>query len=154
MKKVKYLSYGLAIVTASIIGLTGCGGGGSSTSVPVESVDPMTTKDLVAIIYHYPAEVCLSDTLLAELKAAIPEAINWLIRVESNNVNCATYGKTDGVDCETDDLVLTDPTAIQYDTSCVMGFDLLLAKSAKTIGDNPQWTEDISLATQFAMDAQ
>lgn len=30
MKKVKFLSYGLAIVSASIIGLTGCGGGSST----------------------------------------------------------------------------------------------------------------------------
>lgn len=153
MKKVKYFGRFIALVSVLSLGLTGCGGGGS-TSVPVDPVDPMTTRDGVFIMYHYPAEVCLSDLLLNELKITLPEATNWLLRVESNDVNCATYGKTDGVDCATEDYVLTDPNAIQYDTSCVVGFDLILAKSAKVIGDTPQWPENISLAAEFAMDAQ
>lgn len=41
MRKFKFLSYGLAIVSASIIGLTGCGGGSSSSIV---DTTPMVTS--------------------------------------------------------------------------------------------------------------
>lgn len=134
--------------------LVGCGGGGSSDSTT--PVDSMASKDAVMIIYHYPAEVCESDLLLNELQIALPEASNWLLSAESNSVTCATYGKTDGVDCTTEDYSLTDPTAVQYDTSCVVGFDIdaaLLTKSSKVIGDAHS-SEDIALAAEFAMDAQ
>ena len=138
----------------SVFLFVGCGGGSSSDSTT--PVDAMASKDGVFIVYHYPAEVCKSDLLLNELQITLPEAYNWLLSVESNSVTCATYGKTDGVDCETEDYILTDPTAGQYDTSCVVGFDIdtaLLTKSAKVIGD-AQWSEDVALAAEFAMDAQ
>lgn len=45
MKKVKYLSYGLAIVSASVIGLTGCGGGGSSSEPNTNLYDLRTWID-------------------------------------------------------------------------------------------------------------
>lgn len=134
--------------------LVGCGGGSSSDATT--PVDPMESKDAIAIIYHYPAEVCQSDILLSELQANVPEAENFLINVESNTVTCATYGKVDGVTCETEDAALSDATFLQYDTSCVIGFDLNIAyaKSLKVSGDTqPQWSEDIALAVGFALDA-
>lgn len=44
MKKIKYFSFGLAIVSASIIGLTGCGGGGGGGS---SSTGPAFPSDSV-----------------------------------------------------------------------------------------------------------
>lgn len=139
--------------------LVGCGGGSSSdSSIPV---DPMVLKDGIAIIYHYPAEVCQSDILLDELRANVDGAENFLIYVESNDVTCATYNKVEGITdtegCMTEDAALTDPTFLQYDTSCVIGFDINIpvAKVSKITEDTqPQWSEDIALAVGFALDAQ
>lgn len=129
----------------AVMFMTACGGGGSS-----DTIDPMTLKDGVAIIYHYPAEVCTSDLLMDELQATIPEAENFLLRVESNDVTCATYGKTDGVDCESEDAaILIDPSFSEYDTSCVLGFDLVISTASST-----QLMEDIALAAEFTLDAQ
>ena len=144
----------LAGATALFIGACG-GGGGSST--PID--DGMTSKDAVFIMYHYPSEVCESNILLNELQIALPEAYNWLVSSASNSITCATYGKTDGVDCMTEDYALIDPTAIEYDTSCVIGFDIDTGLMyTKVIGDTdnnaPEWSEDVSLATKFATDAQ
>ena len=139
--------------------MSACGGGSSSD--PTTPVDPMVLKDGIAIIYHYPAEVCQSDILLNELQATVPEAENFLVRVESNDVTCATYNKVEGITdtegCMTEDAALTDPTFLQYDTSCVIGFDINIpvAKVSKITEDTqPQWSEDIALAVGFALDAQ
>ena len=139
--------------------LVGCGGGSSSDATT--PVDPMESKDAIAIIYHYPAEVCQSDILLNELQANVPEAENFLVRVESNDVTCATYNKVEGITdtegCMTEDAALTDPTFLQYDTSCVIGFDINVpvAKVSKITEDTQsQWSEDIALAVGFALDAQ
>lgn len=150
------------IVGTAVMFMTACGGGGSSD--PVDTTDPMTSKDAIAIIYHYPSEACTSDTLLNELELNLPEAENFLIRVESNDVTCATYGKTEAVSdtegCMTFDMITEDPMFSEYDTSCVLGFDLIVGTTAqvsKSTADTTstvQWTEDVVLATEFTLDAQ
>lgn len=137
----------ILLAGTSAMVMSACGGGGSSD--PVDTTDPMTLKDGIVIIYHYPEEVCTSDQLIDELQATIPEAENFLLRVESNDVTCATYGKTDGVDCESEDAVLIDPSFLEYDTSCVLGFDLAVSTASST-----QLMEDIALVAEFTMDAQ
>ena len=135
--------------TAAIF-LSACGGGGSSSGGGTPPVDPMTLRDGIMISYHYPAELCESDTLRNELELQVPEAYNWLIRVESNSVNCGTYGKTESVSetggCMTIDIADYDPDALQYNTSCVVGFDLDTATAWSTA------REDIALEMSFALD--
>ncbi len=131
--------------------MTACGGGGSSggggTPPPA---DPMTLRDGIMIAYHYPAEVCESNTLRDELKLQIPEAYNWLIRVENNSVNCGTYGKDESISdtegCMTIDMADYDSDALKYDTSCVVGFDFDTATEWSTT------REDIALEMSFALD--
>ena len=135
------------LVGVAAMVMSACGGGGSSD--PVEPVDPMTLKGAVTIIYHYPAEVCTSDGLLNELQTTTPDAENFLLRVENNDVTCSTYGKTDGVDCVLIDTALIDPTFAQYDTSCVIGADFVASSTSTT-----QFMEDIALTTEFILDAQ
>ena len=137
-----------ALMVGSVALFTACGGGGGSSD-PVEQVDPMTLKDGVSIIYHYPAEVCTSTLLREELQPSVPSISDLLIRVESNDVICATYGKTDGVNCQTQDMVLIDPNYEQYDTSCVIGFDLVNYTPTSN-----QLMEDIGFAAEFTLDAQ
>lgn len=138
MKKVKYLSYGLAIVSASIIGLTGCGGGGGG--------DTVSGSGLV-IVYHYPADVCESPELIPYLEATVPQAYNFDPTVASNDVTCSTYNKTEGVDCITDDYALVNPDYSAVNTSCVVGFDYVY--STKELSVN----EDIALEAGYAVEA-
>lgn len=136
----------IGLTSLLVILFNGCGGGGGDS-------DSSVSADGIAIIYHYPAEICKSDALLAELEAAMPpEAENISTLVATNDVTCATYGKIDGVDCGTGDAaILVDPSYEVYDTSCVISFDVNIA--AKTIMDT-QTSEDITLAAKFALDAQ
>ena len=141
----KHITIILLAGTAAMF-MSACGGGGGG--------DSSFSGEGVAIIYHYPAEICESDLLLDELEAAMPpEASNISTSVASNEVTCATYGKTDGYDCGTEDMVLLAPGEgyEQYDTSCVISFDVNIA--AKIIMDT-QRSEDIALAAEFALDAQ
>ena len=143
MKNAKHLRYGLAIVTASIIGLSGCGGGGGG--------DTVTGSGLV-IIYHYPADVCESPELLVYLEEFVPQAYNYDISVASNDVTCATYNKTAGIDCDTYDFAEDPDNPYQnpYDinTSCVVGFDYTY--STKELSVN----EDIALEASYAVEVQ
>lgn len=146
MKKMKMM-----LLAGTVNFFTACGGGGGSSTPIID--DDMSSRDAVGIMYHYPAEVCESEELLNELKLAVPDAYNWLLSAESNSVTCATYGKIEGIDCEVEDTGF-----LEYDTSCVFGFDIdvapLSTKSSKVIGDVPEWQEDVFLAAEFAMDAQ
>ena len=111
----------------------------------------MTQRDAIIVFYHYPAEVCVSDDLRNELAVQVPEAYNWLIRVEDNSVNCGTYGKTEQVGdtegCVMMDMADYDSDALQYDTSCVVGFDLDTAAEWSTTRD------DIALEMSFSLDS-
>lgn len=146
--------------TASVV-MSACGGGGGGSSDPVAPISPsdpvvvdtivvgeMNSKDGVAIAYHYPVEACKSDLLINELQTTVPNAENFLIQVASNDVTCATYDKTEGVDCHAEDSALIDPSYAQYDTSCVIGFDLAVGTTSSI-----QIMEDTALAAEFTLDA-
>lgn len=110
--------------------MSACGGGGSSD--PVETVDPMTERDLIAIFYHTPEGMCEDAEFQSYLKDGLASegyvVDYYLFREETNNVSCATYGRANAIietgGCVTTDLVLEDPSFSVYDTSCVIGVDL------------------------------
>lgn len=141
MKKVTVLSFGLSVAVALSIGLTGCGGGGGGG-------DTIYGNGL-AIIYHYPADVCLSPELEDYLNTVVPEAQNLDISVASNEVTCATYNKTEGIDCVTDDFALVNPDPNPYDvnTSCVIGFDYVYYTKQLSVN------EDIALEAIYSTEA-
>ncbi len=138
-------------ILASAFMFVGCGGGsssGSSTPAPAP-VDPMTERNMINIVLHYPADICSSNYLQQELERQ--GGTNFIYRVENNNVNCATYGKPDGAtatgNCRVDDMTSVSSSYNQYDTSCVVGYDLPIAQASSTI------QEDIALEMSFALDA-
>ncbi len=125
------------IVTIVLV-IAGCGGGsssGSSTPVapPAEPAPPaytpggpddaMVEKDYIVIYYNYSAEVCRDPaTREAFEKQAKGYLVNYLLQVESNTVDCDTYGRDVLSYCVSDDLSLVPPYE-KYNTSCVVGAD-------------------------------
>ena len=116
------------LISGTIVLFFGACGGSSSGETGQVPADPMMQKDVVVIMYHYPKEICESDTMRSELEVNVPKAKNLLIRSESNDVTCASYGKreeeTAAGGCVTKDMSLEDSQFADYDTSCVIGFDI------------------------------
>ena len=81
-------------------------------------------------------EVCEGDELRNQIIYSLPEARNLLIRSESNNVTCQTYGKDEEVyetgGCYTEDMADYDSSLLEYDTSCVIGLDLDASRQTST----------------------
>jgi len=140
----KYLNskgVGMRKITAIVLSgtaaffLSACGGGSSdSTYIPVAPVpvDPMTERDLITIFYHTPDGMCedveFQDYVKEGLAAEGYVVDYYLFREETNDVNCATYDRTNEITetggCVTTDLILQDPSFSAYDTSCVIGVDI------------------------------
>ena len=107
--------------------MSACGGGGSSS----DTVDPMTERDAVLIMYHAPVGICEASDFQNYIKDYVFDlgfiVDYWLFREESLNVNCSTYGLANDFDdsggCTATDLTLQDPSFTVNDTSCVIGFD-------------------------------
>ncbi len=123
--------------------MAGCGGGGGGTSVgstpptpPVEPAPPaytpggpndaMMEEHMIIIMYNYPVEVCRDPATKEKMEKSLnfnPETpIVVILQVESNDIDCGTYGRVyaDGT-CLQGDMSL-DPPFEEYDTSCVMGW--------------------------------
>ena len=115
MKKLKFLSYGLAMTAALSIGLTGCGGGdgGSNPSI--------TDKNYIVIMHDVISGVC--ETTLFKDLLVDNGFVNPLSIEEDNSVSCSTYGR-DSNTCYEDSIVnYTDDPNIIGDIACVVGFD-------------------------------
>ncbi len=108
----------------------------SGSSAPVAPVNLMSERDCIVIFYHYPAKVCKSDLLLDMLKAKVPEAVNLLFHIESSNVSCTTYEKSNEITktegCAEKDMILKD-SIYTFDTSCVVGFDLAIGSQMSAV---------------------
>ena len=115
----KYLN----LVTLTILSplLISCGGTENITKNP----NSMLTKDTVSIIYHYPEEACLSSLLISTLQRNVPNGKNFITSVETNNVNCSTYQHILGKDCSKRDMISEDIKYSKYQTSCVIGADVV-----------------------------
>lgn len=116
----------IGAVLSSAFMFVGCGGGRGGSSTPSSSVDPMTLRSGIFIFYHSPEDICLSGELTRDLAEA--GGRNIITRVESNNVNCATYGKVEAVvvggeACVLHDMIDFDPSYSSVATSCVIGLD-------------------------------
>jgi len=107
--KIAFIGFSALILLAACGGGSSSGGGGSSVS-------RMAEKDFVVVLYNFPEEACSSQKFY-DLFKEDPRFRNPLIQVASNSVSCATYGKSKGVSCETDDLKYSG------NSSCVAGFD-------------------------------
>jgi len=121
-----------ALLTIIAMGfIVGCGGGGTGTITGSVVIDPMTERDLIEIFYHTPTGMCDDPDFQQYLKDELASQgfiiDYYLFREETNNVDCATYDRTNDINdgCLIFDLVdlLQDPNYEQYDTSCVIGVD-------------------------------
>jgi len=139
----------VSVIAMSFV-MVGCGSSGSSSGSSTPPVDPMSERQIISISLHYPAEVCEDAYVKSDFEAK--GYTNVMLRVENNSVTCATYNKVEGVtstgSCKVQDMVIAIGSSYsQYDTSCVLGFDL---------GTNTQVAttqEDMTLNMSSTLDA-
>jgi len=130
------------LVLGVIISIVGCSGDSSGDSSGAYSANPsdwgQRIPDIISINYHVNPSNCNTDTFHPQIHnlAADPRVHNLTASVESNRVNCDTYGRTqtyreDNVEesrlnCWIIDMAELDPhsDALQYDTSCVYIYDM------------------------------
>ena len=153
----------LAFGVAGMLLLSGCGGGGGGNAPA--PVDPMTQRQTVFVFYHFPEADCMSpdfqnymyNHMYTYMQGSGYQTVNYLFRVESNDVVCATYGKTNDFDqtggCVTQDTAIEFPENLQYKTSCVIGMDVVATAQASDIDDQALIVEDVkALATDYILD--
>ena len=91
--------------------LSGCGGSKSKSIT-----EQIKERDGILVIYNYPDDVCKSQ-LLKDTLTSDGGAQNIITSVESGNVSCQTYGRSNnGITCE-------ENTFGGYPNTCVIGLD-------------------------------
>jgi len=123
----------LGALAFGMVLLSGCGGGGSKKESITEQI---SKRDDVMIIHGAKGGFC--ELVAENLKTSNDpelEAKDFIIDTPPNTVNCATYNKTEGVNCEEDTLVnmldIVDPqsedTDIEFledpNKACVIGMN-------------------------------
>ncbi len=113
---------GLTTLVLSALLLSGCGGSGNKSQSITEQI---SNHDGVFIIHGAKKSFCelVSDSLVEN-----GDIKDIIIDSPANTVNCSTYGKNEGIDCENESLAnmldLTDAediTALEDETkACVI----------------------------------
>jgi len=89
---------GLATITLSALLLTGCGGGGSKHKTKMQEI---TERDGVFIIHSTKESMCSLFTDAVKKESGVKDVI---FDSPANTVNCSTYGKVEGSNCENETL--------------------------------------------------
>lgn len=111
----------LVFSVATISLLVACGGssGGDSKS-SLTTTEKISSRDVVAINYHYSSEICRSSEFHNYMKNALSFGKDFIFSVENNSVTCATYGKVNnGNECHQQN------SKNNYSTSCVVGMNIV-----------------------------
>ena len=108
MKKSSSIKIGL-IISFIAIELTACGG---STSKKESKTEQISKREYIAIIYHYPKDVCTSSVLREELQRMGAKDI--ITSVGNRDVACEPYEKNnDNNECGTMDAgYYNEPTCV------------------------------------------
>ena len=122
----------LTTILLSIVLLSGCGGGNETTNKNEKTItEQISERDGVFVIHGSKKAFCelFKDILIKESKE---EAVtDIIIDSPANTVNCSTYGKSEGINCENESLAnmleLTeaeDITVLEDKTkACVIGLN-------------------------------
>jgi len=120
----------LGALALGMVLLSGCGGGGSKK----ESITEQISKREYVVVIHG-ANRALCETVVAFMEKSndpeVQQIKDVIIDTPPNTVNCATYNKTKGVNCEEDTLAnmfdITDGEDIEIyedpNTACVIGMN-------------------------------
>ena len=99
----KNITLSLVTVVLLAIGLTACGSGGGSggggSSSTKSKIKELSKRDYIMIFYHYPKDIC--DSKLERNLEFGGE--DFIVFSETGDVNCETYGRTEGETCSTAD---------------------------------------------------
>lgn len=127
--------------TLVVVGLTACGGiGGSdgSSSSTNSQTKKVAERDYIMIFYHYPKDICESS-LEQNLEF---RGTDFIVFSETVDVNCETYGKSEGETCTTLDYASFSSDA-KY--TCVIGMNRTNSGYSKSI-HNRLFLEDMQEA--------